>query len=240
MQEVENINLRRAALFVKKVRDAVWVLQGKKIGVLGLAFKGGTDDIRESPALNVVKTLIGEGARLQVHDPQAIEATRRELPFDLEKAIALYRFSERSGYEIHSSVASAPDLVIPATFRVPYKRMLKSPIEELQPNGTYAADLLSNVAEFVPLGFFVCAYLRTAGLGKWAAILCTIVAGAFLSSLIEVLQAYIPQRGSGMTDIITNTIGSAVGALIARSDFRQCLGSSGAKVSWLGRDLVKS
>jgi len=80
LQEVENINLQRVALFVKKVRDAVWVLQGKKIAVLGLAFKGGTDDIRESPALSIVKALLEEGARLRVHDPQAMEATQKELP----------------------------------------------------------------------------------------------------------------------------------------------------------------
>ena len=80
LKEVENINLQRAALFLKKVRRAVWVLQGKRMGVLGLAFKGGTDDIRESPALRIVKALLEEGARLRVHDPQAMEATRQELP----------------------------------------------------------------------------------------------------------------------------------------------------------------
>jgi UDPglucose 6-dehydrogenase len=56
------------------------VLKGKKIGVLGLAFKGGTDDIRESPALRIVKLLLEEGAWLQVHDPQAMEASRQEIP----------------------------------------------------------------------------------------------------------------------------------------------------------------
>ena len=50
------------------------------MGVLGLAFKGGTDDIRESPALRIVKALLEEGARLRVHDPQAMEATRQEIP----------------------------------------------------------------------------------------------------------------------------------------------------------------
>jgi UDPglucose 6-dehydrogenase len=80
LQEVENINLQRVALFVKKVRHAVWVLQGKKLAVLGLAFKGGTDDIRESPALRIVKALLEEGARLRVHDPQAMEATRQGMP----------------------------------------------------------------------------------------------------------------------------------------------------------------
>ena len=80
LREVENINLRRVEGFVKKVRQAVWVLQGKQMGVLGLAFKGGTDDIRESPALRIVKALLEEGARLRVHDPQAMEASRREMP----------------------------------------------------------------------------------------------------------------------------------------------------------------
>src|SRR5271165_6526151 len=80
LKEVENINLRRAEVFLKKVRQTVWVLQGKKMGVLGLAFKGGTDDIRESPALRIVKALLEEGARLRVHDPQATDATTQEIP----------------------------------------------------------------------------------------------------------------------------------------------------------------
>jgi len=80
LREVEKVNLQRAEVFLKKVRHAVWVLKGKKIGVLGLAFKGGTDDIRESPALRIVKLLLEEGARLQVHDPQAMEASRQEVP----------------------------------------------------------------------------------------------------------------------------------------------------------------
>jgi UDPglucose 6-dehydrogenase len=80
LQEVENINVARTALFLKKVRGALWVLQGKRLGVLGLAFKGGTDDIRESPALRVVKALLEEGTRLRVYDPQAVDAVRREIP----------------------------------------------------------------------------------------------------------------------------------------------------------------
>ena len=78
LKEVENINLGRVEMFVKKVRQTVWVLQGKQMGVLGLAFKGGTDDIRESPALRIVKALLEEGARLRVHDPQAMELASRK------------------------------------------------------------------------------------------------------------------------------------------------------------------
>jgi UDPglucose 6-dehydrogenase len=80
LQEVENINLQRTTTFLKKVRRAVWVLQGKKLGILGLAFKGGTDDIRESPALRIVKSLLEEGSRLRVYDPQAMDAVKREIP----------------------------------------------------------------------------------------------------------------------------------------------------------------
>ena len=76
---MENINLRRTEVFLQKVRQAVWVLQGKKMAVLGLAFKGGTDDIRESPALRIVNALLEEGALLRVHDPQAMEAARQQI-----------------------------------------------------------------------------------------------------------------------------------------------------------------
>ena len=79
LREVENVNLQRTTRFIKKLRKAVWVLQGKQIGVLGLAFKEGTDDIRESPALRIVKALLAEGAQLRLHDPQAMEASRKEL-----------------------------------------------------------------------------------------------------------------------------------------------------------------
>jgi UDPglucose 6-dehydrogenase len=80
LREVENINLRRVETFVRKVRQAVWVLRGKQMAVLGTAFKGGTDDIRESPALRIVNALLDEGACLRVHDPQAMDASKREIP----------------------------------------------------------------------------------------------------------------------------------------------------------------
>ena len=80
LREVENVNLRRTDTFLKKLRQAVWVLQGKKMAVLGLAFKGGTDDIRESPALRVIQELLAEGSRFRVHDPRAMDVTQRELP----------------------------------------------------------------------------------------------------------------------------------------------------------------
>jgi UDPglucose 6-dehydrogenase len=72
LKEAEAINERRVEVFLKKIRSALWVLQDKTIAVLGLAFKAGTDDTRESPSLRVVNALINEGAVLQVHDPKAM------------------------------------------------------------------------------------------------------------------------------------------------------------------------
>ncbi len=59
LNEVERINVQQKKRFLSKVRAALWTLRGKRLGVLGLAFKGETDDIRESPAIALVEMLIG-------------------------------------------------------------------------------------------------------------------------------------------------------------------------------------
>jgi UDPglucose 6-dehydrogenase len=74
------INDEQRARFLRKVRTALWTLKGKKLAVLGLAFKGGTDDIRESPAIEVVKSLLKEGCEIRAYDPAAAERAREVLP----------------------------------------------------------------------------------------------------------------------------------------------------------------
>ena len=54
LEEVHRINEDQRHRFMRKVRSVLWTFRGKRLGVLGLAFKGGTDDIRESPALLLV------------------------------------------------------------------------------------------------------------------------------------------------------------------------------------------
>jgi len=72
LKKVEEINEKRTEMFIKKLRNALWVLHDKTIAVLGLAFKAGTDDTRESPSLRIVDALRKEGATLRLHDPKAM------------------------------------------------------------------------------------------------------------------------------------------------------------------------
>jgi VanZ family protein len=140
---------------------------------------------------------------------------RGDEPADLEGAIARYSFAEGTGHEIHNAVASGPDLEIPGSFMVPHKALLESPGKEFAADRRYLSDLLLNIVGFVPVGFLVCAYLG-ATRSRQNAILYAILAGGLLSFVIEVMQAYIPQRVSGTTDIVTNTLGAALGTALAR------------------------
>lgn len=80
LKEAERINKRRIDSFLDRVRHALWIVKDKQIGVLGLAFKANTDDIRFSPAIEVVSRLRSEGARIAAMDPQAIERARALFP----------------------------------------------------------------------------------------------------------------------------------------------------------------
>lgn len=80
LKEVQRINAEQMDRFVKKITDTLWVLKDKKIGVLGLAFKQNTDDVRSSPAIELCQRLLKEGATLRVHDPKAMDKARALLP----------------------------------------------------------------------------------------------------------------------------------------------------------------
>lgn len=82
LKEVQHINAAQMDRFVKKITDTLWVLRDKRLGVLGLAFKQNTDDVRTSPAIELCRRLLKEGATLRVHDPKAMEKARAEFPAD--------------------------------------------------------------------------------------------------------------------------------------------------------------
>lgn len=149
------------------------------------------------------------------------------LPLQPDAAIASYNFAEATGTEIHNAIGGDPNLIIPTRFSVPHKYFLRSPVKEFRSYRNYSREVAKNIAGFLPLGFVFCSYLSfTRSLSK--ATLITIAFCGLLSATIEVLQYYIPSRGSGITDIISNTLGGGLGALLVQSNLlRRSVGSIG-------------
>lgn len=72
LKEVRNINERQKNYFIKLIEDKLWNIRSKVIGVLGLAFKPNTDDMRSAPSISIINSLQHEGAKIKVYDPQAM------------------------------------------------------------------------------------------------------------------------------------------------------------------------
>ncbi len=90
LDEVMRINEEQRQRFIRKVRSALWTLRGKKLGVLGLAFKGGTDDIRESPAILLIQSLLQEGCQVSAYDPAATDRARQVFNSSVRLAESAY------------------------------------------------------------------------------------------------------------------------------------------------------
>jgi len=80
LREVERINEARAARLIKTLNEALWVLRHKTVGVLGVAFKSNTDDIRNAPSLHVIPQLREQGVLLRIYDPQAAFKIATQFP----------------------------------------------------------------------------------------------------------------------------------------------------------------
>lgn len=80
LQEVCNINERQREIFFNKVQATLWTLNNKRVAALGLAFKGATDDVRESPAIAVIRKLLEAGAVVTAYDPAATASAQKQLP----------------------------------------------------------------------------------------------------------------------------------------------------------------
>jgi len=133
-----------------------------------------------------------------------------------DSPVGLYAFDERAGNVVRNQVSSGPDLVIPGVFNIPHKPFLKPFWKEFYRNRAYLDDVLINITGFVPFGFFFCMYLSR-GQATPRIVFIAILLGAVFSLTIEVLQWFIPMRDSGTTDILTNTLGTAIGAVLYRS-----------------------
>ncbi len=80
LKATERVNKQRIDRYFEKIRQALWVVKGKRVAVLGLAFKANTDDVRFAPALEVVKRLLEEGAVVHATDPEGMPRTKALFP----------------------------------------------------------------------------------------------------------------------------------------------------------------
>ncbi len=79
LRAVKEINDGQRRILVEKIEQRLWNVKGKKIALLGLAFKPDTDDMRFAPSLGVIGLLLERGARIEAYDPQAMEEARNLL-----------------------------------------------------------------------------------------------------------------------------------------------------------------
>ena len=141
LKEVQIINADQMDRFVKKITDTLWVLKDKTIGVLGLAFKQNTDDIRSSPAIDLCQRLLKEGAKLRVHDPKAMEKAKSVL-----KDVAYVNDM--------NSVAEGCDALVIATEWPEFKKLdLERARKSLTHPILFDGRNLFNVQEMEQLGF---------------------------------------------------------------------------------------
>jgi UDPglucose 6-dehydrogenase len=141
LREAERVNHQRIELFIERIRHSLWVLKDKQIGLLGLAFKANTDDIRFAPSMDLIERLRTEGARLRVFDPEAMDKARIRFP-DLN-----------CGADAYTAASDAEALLIVTEWeefkKLDWKRIYKSMARPLVIDGR---NLLSP-AEMRALGF---------------------------------------------------------------------------------------
>jgi len=141
LKEVQQINAAQMDRFMKKILDTLWVLKDKTIGVLGLAFKQNTDDIRTSPAIELCHRLQKEGAALRVHDPKATDKARAVL-------------KDVTFVEDMNAVADGCDALVIATEWDQFKRLdLERARKALSHPIMFDGRNLFDVAEMERLGF---------------------------------------------------------------------------------------
>jgi UDPglucose 6-dehydrogenase len=153
LKEVQRVNAAQLDRFLKKIVDTLWVLKGKTLGVLGLAFKQNTDDVRMSPAIELCRRLGKEGASLRVHDPQAMEKARP----------ALAGLANVTYVDDMNDVAAGCDALIVATEWPVFKQLdLERARKDLSHPIIFDGRNLFDAAEMERLGFLY----KSIGRGK--------------------------------------------------------------------------
>jgi len=145
---------------------------------------------------------------------------RAEDTIDKRSIIALYLFRERSGSLVRNEIQPGVNLYIPKYYTIWRKSFLSPPWKEFRPEWTYVRDVILNVLGFMPLGLILYPYFLLARASRRPLLMCCLT-GAGLSLIIEILQSFLPMRGSGWTDVITNSAGTALGASLCYSGVAQ-------------------
>src|SRR5262249_46733353 len=94
LDEIKRINDGQRTRFIQKVRSSLRSIKNKRLAVLGLAFKDGTDDVRESPAIQVIEALLREKAQIVAFDPAAMDRTKQTLGSSITYAADPYAAAE--------------------------------------------------------------------------------------------------------------------------------------------------
>jgi hypothetical protein len=134
---------------------------------------------------------------------------------ETERPMALFLFNEHSGNVIHNLGSSGIDLHVPEKYMILREKFLEPPWDEFSLELAYWKSALINVAGFIPFGFIFYAFLlQVRRIGR--PVLVTLILGLSASLTIEILQTFLPTRDSGMTDLITNTMGTGLGIMVYR------------------------
>jgi hypothetical protein len=144
------------------------------------------------------------------HNYATWKKTGRPIITEDESNVALYLFDAHGGDVVRDRVRSGVNLFIPKTYQVMDKMFLEPFWSEFTMSWSYWRAALKNIVGFIPFGFCFYTYLLTV-LSSRRAALATVVMGTAVSLTIEVVQAFLPTRDSGTTDLITNTLGTWVG-----------------------------
>ena len=137
------------------------------------------------------------------------------------RSLARYDFTQNSGRAIPNRAGSAPELIIPEVFRMLHKPFLNLPWND-HSDKLGLRDIAINIFGFAPFGFLCFAYLYFQRRMSHA-LLWTVLAGFAITLTIEVLQFFVPSRGSDVIDLLTNTFGTYLGAVLLRWPGRHSL-----------------
>jgi len=148
--------------------------------------------------------------------------SRRPRMTQEDRPLALYLFAEHTGSIVYNQLGSQNALLIPARYMILHPDFLSVPWRHFRSTPGYWEDVAINILGFVPFGLSFFAYFSNVHVTKNQALLVVLL-GCFTSFTIEVLQAWLPTRNSGINDLITNTLGTALGVSLYRTSLARAI-----------------